>query len=94
MIKYEVIYSNQFKKSLKKMLKHGKDLSKLDLVIEKLAIKEQLEIKNRDHTLYDDKKYKGCRDCHIEPDWLLIYKYLDNELILLLVNTGSHSDVF
>lgn len=94
MVKYEVIYSNQFKKSLKKMLKQGKDLSKLDLVIEKLAIKEQLEIKNRDHTLYDDKKYKGCRDCHIEPDWLLIYKYLDNELILLLVNTGSHSDVF
>ena len=39
-------------------------------------------------------KYEGCRDCHIEPDWLLIYKYLDNELILLLVNTGSHSDVF
>lgn len=56
--------------------------------------KEQLEIKNRDPTLYDDKKYKGCRDCHIEPDWLLIYKYLENELVLLLVNTGSHGNVF
>lgn len=94
MAKYEVIYSNQFKKSLKKMLKQGKDLRKLDSIIEKLATKEQLEIKNRDHALYDDKKYKGCRDCHIEPDWLLIYKYLENELVLLLVNTGSHGNIF
>lgn len=94
MVKYEVIYSNQFKKSLKKMLKQGKDIKKLDSIIEKLAKKEQLEIKNRDHALYDDKKYKGCRDCHIEPDWLLIYKYLEKELILLLVNTGSHGNIF
>ena len=94
MAKYEVIYSNQFKKSLKKMLKQGKDLRKIDTIIEKLATKEQLKIKNRDHALYDDKKYKGCRDCHIEPDWLLIYKYLENELVLLLVNTGSHGNVF
>ena len=94
MVKYEVIYSNQFKKSLKKMLKQGKDIKKLDSIIEKLAKKEHLEIKNRDHALYDDKKYKGCRDCHIEPDWLLIYKYLENELILLLVNTGSHGELF
>lgn len=94
MAKYEVIYSNQFKKSLKKMLKQGKDLRKLDSIIEKLSTKEQLEIKNRDHALYDDKKYKGCRDCHIEPDWLLIYKYLENELVLLLVNTGSHGNIF
>ena len=94
MVKYEVIYSNQFKKSLKKMLKQGKDIKKLDSIIEKLAKKEQLEIKNRDHALYDDKKYKGCRDWHIEPDWLLIYKYLENELILLLVNTGSHGNIF
>lgn len=56
-------------------------------------MKISLELKHRDHSSYDDKRFKGCRDCHIEPDWLLIYKYLDDELILLLVVTGSHSEV-
>lgn len=93
MNKYNVLYSNEFKKNLKKILKQGKKLEKLDKVIKKLANKEILETKYKDHALYDDKKFKGCRDCHIEPDWLLIYKYLDDELVLLLVSTGSHSEV-
>lgn len=93
MNKYNVLYSNEFKKNLKKILKQGKKLEKLDKVIKKLANKEVLETKYKDHALYDDKKFKGCRDCHIEPDWLLIYKYLDDELVLLLVSTGSHSEV-
>ena len=44
--------------------------------------------------LKDDKYYKNCGECHIEPDWLLVYQYYENELILVLVNTGSHSDLF
>ena len=53
-----------------------------------------LEPKYRNHNLIDNKYFKHCMECHIEPDWLLIYQYIDNELILLLVNIGSHSDLF
>lgn len=91
--KYRVIASNKFKKSLKKTLKQGKNIKKLLDVIDKLAIKEPLEKRYRNHNLINDKKYKDCMECHIEPDWLLVYQYIDNELILLLVNTGSHSEV-
>lgn len=93
MTKYDVIYSKKFKKSLKKITKQGKDINKLLDIVDKLAIKEILEPKYKDHALYDDKRFKGCRDCHIEPDWVLIYKYLEEEIVLLLVNTGSHSDI-
>lgn len=93
MSKYDVIYSKKFKKSLKKVTKQGKDINKLLDIVDKLATKETLEPKYKDHALYDDKKFKGCRDCHIEPDWVLIYKYLEEEIVLLLVNTGSHSDI-
>lgn len=58
-----------------------------------LSNKQQLDSKYKDHALYNDKKFKDCRDCHIEPDWILIYKYLEEEIVLLLVNTGSHSEV-
>lgn len=93
MSNYNIKYSKEFKKSFKKLIKQGKNIDKLLDVVEMLSRKEQLDPKYKDHALYNDKKFKGCRDCHIEPDWLLIYKYLDNELILLLVNTGSHSEV-
>ena len=93
MSKYDVIYSKKFKKSLKKVTKQGKDINKLLDIVDKLATKETLEPKYKDHVLYDDKNFKGCRDCHIEPDWVLIYKYLEEEIVLLLVNTGSHSDI-
>ena len=62
-------------------------------VVDVLSQKQQLDPKYKDHALYNDKRFKDCRDCHIEPDWILIYKYLDKDLILLLVNTGSHSEV-
>lgn len=94
MTKYEVKYSNVFKKSLKKIHKQGKDINKLIYVIKKLANKEELEEKYKNHNLVNDKYYKNCSECHIEPDWLLIYQYNDNELILLLVDTGSHSKLF
>ncbi len=92
--KYYIKSSNKFNKQLKKIIKQGKDLDKISFVIKKLANGETLELKYKDHLLYDTKYYKNCRECHIEPDWLLIYKYNNNELILFLVTTGSHSDLF
>ncbi len=92
--KYEVQYSSKFKKRLKKNIKQGKDINKLLDVVDKLATKEKLEPKYKDHQLVNDGIYNNCRECHIEPDWLLVYKYNENELILLLINTGSHSEVF
>lgn len=91
--KYRVEYSAKFKKSLRKVLKQGKNLEKLEKIIFKLANKEELELKYRNHNLVDDKKFKGCKECHIESDWLLVYKYIENELVLLLINTGSHSEL-
>lgn len=93
MINYKIKYSKEFKKSLKRIAKQGKNIDKLLNVVDMLSRKQQLDSKYKDHALYNDKRFNGCRDCHIEPDWILIYKYLDNELILLLVNTGSHSEV-
>ena len=90
---YKIKYSKEFKKSLKKIIKQGKNIDKLLTVVDMLSNKQQLEPKYRDHALYNDKRFKGCRDCHIEPDWVLIYKYLEDEIVLLLVNTGSHSEV-
>ena len=93
MMNYNIKYSKGFKKSLKKVIKQGKNIDKLLEVVDMLSKKQKLDEKYKDHPLYDNKLFKGCRDCHIEPDWILIYKYLNDELILLLVNTGSHSEV-
>ncbi len=59
-----------------------------------LSIGEKLPEKYKDHQLLNNKKYTDCRECHIEVDWLLVYRIINEELILLLVNTGSHSDLF
>lgn len=80
--------------NLKKNIKQGKDINKLLDVVDKLATKEKLGPKYKDHQLVNDGIYNNCRECHIEPDWLLVYKYNENELILLLINTGSHNEVF
>ena len=93
MINYMVKYSKEFKKSLRKVTKQGKDINKLLDIVDMLSQKRQLDPKYKDHALYNDKRFKDCRDCHIETDWVLIYKYLENEVVLLLVNTGSHSEV-
>ncbi len=92
--KYTVKYSSDFKKSYKKIKKQGKDITKLKVVVRKLANKEELDEKYRNHILKNSKYYKNCGECHIEPDWLLVYRYQNEELILLLVDTGSHSDLF
>lgn len=93
-MKYKIDFTTNFKKQYKKIKKQGKNLDKLFKIIEKLACGIELEIKNKNHNLINDKHYKDCKECHIEPDWLLIYKIKDNELILLLMATGSHSDLF
>ena len=94
MTKYQIKFTSSFKKSLKKVLKQGKEFKKIKTIIVKLANKEELEIKYKNHELNDNKKFKNCKECHIEPDWLLVYKYYENDLILLLVETGSHSEIF
>ena len=91
-MKYEVRFTTQFKKDLKLAKKQGKDTEKLFAVIEKLANGETLEEKYRDHDLSGN--YKGCRECHIEPDWLLVYEVIDDVLVLMLYRDGSHSDLF
>ncbi len=92
--KYKVEYSSAFKKSLKKVLKQGKNIDKLLDIVDKLAKNEKLDLKYKNHSLANGRLYENCKECHIEPDWLLVYRYLDNNLILLLVATGSHSDLF
>lgn len=82
--------TTQFKKDVKRAQKRGKDFSKLKIVIEKLARGEALDEKYRDHALTGG--YQGTRDCHLEPDWLLIYEMGDEELIL--IRTGTHADLF
>ena len=91
-MKYIVDFTTQFKKDIKLAKKQVKDTDKIFEVVEKLANDEVLEAKYKDHCLTGD--YKDCRECHIEPDWLLIYKKYESELILMLVRTGSHSDLF
>lgn len=92
--KYKVDYTNDFKKSYKKITKQGKRIKKIQEVIETLAQGITLEPQYKDHKLINNKKYKDCRECHIESDWLLVYRLKESELILLLVETGSHSDLF
>ena len=86
--------TKEFNKNLRKIEKQGKDLNKLKEVINTLATKRELDKKYRNHKLRDNKYFKNCYECHIESDWLLVYQYLNDKLILLLVNTGSHSELF
>lgn len=84
-------YTSKFKKDYKLMKRRGKDESRLRNVIELLANDQSLPSRYRDHVLVGD--YVGTRECHIESDWLLIYQYED-DTELILVRTGSHSDLF
>lgn len=91
-MKYEVKFTTQFKKDLKLAQKQNKDLSKLYKVINILACGEQLDAKYKDHDLSGN--YKGTRECHIEPDWLLIYEIRGDVLVLMLYRLGTHSELF
>ena len=91
-MKYEVKFTSQFKRDLKLAKRQHKDISILLEIIEQLAEGHKLEDKYRNHELSGD--YKGCLECHIEPDWLLIYEYVNDVLVLLLYRVGSHSELF
>ena len=91
-MKYIVKPTSRFQRDLKRIQKRGYDISLLTAIIKKLANGESLPEKNRDHNLSGD--YSGCRECHITPDWLLVYEIDNGELILYLTRTGSHSDLF
>ena len=91
-MKYRVEQTSKFRKELKKVLKRGKDKTKLLKVVRLLADGKQLPEQYKDHALTGD--YAGFRDCHIEPDWLLIYAIDQGALVLSLTRTGSHSDLF
>ena len=91
-MKYVVRPTNKFVKDLKRAEKRGYDIDQLTEIIRKLSHGEPLPAKHRDHGLTGD--YAGCRECHITPDWLLIYELVQDELFLYLICTGTHSDLF
>ncbi len=89
-MKYTVKFTTQFKKDVKLAKKQVKNLDDLFRVIEQLANGQILEAKYRDHVL---NNMGGVRDCHVRPDWVLLYEYVDDVLVLLLHRIGSHSQL-
>lgn len=85
-------YHTMFKKDFKRTKKRGYDISRLEKIVELLANEVPLPEQFKDHNLSGN--YNGFRECHIAPDWLLIYQVNNNELVLVLSRTGSHSDLF
>lgn len=88
----EINVTHQFLKDLKVAKKRGLDIDKLNEVVRLIAEEQKLPDKNKDHKLVGD--YIGCRECHIQPDWLLVYTVEKSVNILNLIRTGSHSDLF
>ena len=88
----QVIWSTQFKKDYKLAMKRGYPIEELDRVIRLLAEDDPLPEKHKDHELSGN--WRGFRECHIQPDWLLIYDIEDGKLILYLARTGTHSYLF
>lgn len=91
---YTIKKTNQFKQDFKLRVKRGLDVNKLVKVLTMLQNGIALPELYKDHPLQPSKDFKDCRELHIEPDWLLVYKYSNEYLILYLVRTGSHSDLF
>lgn len=87
-------FSGQFKRDYRLALKRGLDPKRLEEVITLLCAETPLPERYRDHALVNSRNYKDMRECHIQPDWLLIYKVVRETLILELIRTGSHSDLF
>lgn len=90
-MKYELIIASSFKRDYTKILKRKYDVTLLDDIVNKLQNGEKLPDNNHDHALSGN--WKGYRECHILPDWLLVYKISDEQLVLSLTRTGSHSDL-
>lgn len=90
--KYIVKFTTQFKKDYKLAMKRGLKMNFLEDIVEKLSMGEVLPDKNKDHALTGN--WIGFRECHIQPDWLLVYRLENDVLILTLTRTGTHSDLF
>ncbi|MDR0910356.1 MAG: type II toxin-antitoxin system YafQ family toxin [Spirochaetaceae bacterium] len=86
-----LVYTTKFRRDLKLQEKRGKDRSKIDAILKKLQQEEPLDPKYRDHALSGN--WLDYRECHIENDWLLIYRIIRNELVLIASRTGTHSDL-
>ena len=91
---YSIKQTSQFKKDFKLCIKRGLDEEKLKEVLNLLVMGASLPQKYLDHPLQPSKEYRNCRELHIEPNWLLIYKYSNDNVILYLLRTGTHSDLF
>lgn len=89
---YSIFYTGQFKKSLKLAVKRGLDITLLTAVIDELQKNGIIDNKYNPHPLKGN--YKGCMECHIQSDWLLIWKQDDKKLELIMIDTGTHSDLF
>lgn len=89
---YKIFYTNKMKHDVKLLNKQGKDMSKLTAILNLLANEQDLPANNKDHQLTGN--LKDLRECHIEPDWLLIYKKNNDELTLIAIGSGSHSYLF
>lgn len=89
---YQIKFTSAYKKSYKLMKKRGLDTNALDTVVDTLRQGKKLDEKYRDHALSGN--FAGFRECHVKPDWLLVYLIEDDILTLTLVDTGSHSDIF
>lgn len=86
-------FTGQFKKDYKLAVKRGCNIKALENVITMLLREQPLPSEYRDHALQNSRDYKDMRECHIEPDWLLVYKVVKDKLILRLIRTGTHSDL-
>ena len=89
---YTVKPTRRFQKDVKLLARRGYKIDLLTEVIKKLSCREGMDEKYKDHALKGN--YSGCRECHITPDWLLIYEISNEALILYLTRTGTHSDLF
>lgn len=88
----KLVPTSQFKRDFKRMKKRGLNMNELQVVLDKLCAEKPLEERHRDHALIG--RYVGFRECHIRPDWLLVYAIDKNKLILVASRTGTHSDLF
>ena len=90
----KVEFTGQFKRDYKLAVKRGFDPKELEQVVSLLINEQPLPVKYRDHALTNSRDFKDMRECHIQPDWRLIYKVVKETLILRLIRTGTHSDLF
>jgi mRNA interferase YafQ len=89
---YKLEFTNKMARDLKRVKRRGKNIDKLDFVLEMLVNNRPFPEKYKDHQLRG--KYLGFRECHIEPDWLLMYRIIEERLVLSATGTGTHTDLF